>query len=144
MSAKQWIRITYAKDIPLREGRAVSVGNREIAIFNLGDRFVAIDSRCPHRGGPLSDGIVSGTAVVCPLHGWRLSLENGQGLSPASSGHCVSSFPTRVEEGVVLVELPEAHGPGKRAQGAAETGPGDSRQWSIPLEAMDEAWAAQE
>jgi len=140
MSAKKhWVRLTYCKDIPLREGRAVSLGNREIAIFNLGDRFLAIDNRCPHRGGPLADGIVSGATVVCPLHAWRLSLENGQGLSAASSGSCVAKFPTRVEDGVVLVELPFAI----RA-GGADAGAAESRQWSIPLEASDEAWAAQE
>ena len=56
----------------------MKVGNREIAIFNLGDRFLAVDNRCPHKGGPLADGIVSGTTVVCPLHAWKMSLETGR------------------------------------------------------------------
>jgi phenylpropionate dioxygenase-like ring-hydroxylating dioxygenase large terminal subunit len=68
---KRWTRIALSRDIPLREGRAVKVGDREIAIFNLGDRFLAVDNRCPHKGGPLADGIVSGAAVVCPLHAWK-------------------------------------------------------------------------
>ena len=66
-----WVRVTTVENIPLREGRAVRVGDDEIAIFNLGDRFVACENSCPHRGGPLADGIVSGSSVVCPLHAYK-------------------------------------------------------------------------
>ncbi len=100
-----WIRIAHCHDIPLREGRAVKIGNREIAIFNLGDRFLAVDNRCPHKGGPLADGIVSGTTVICPLHAWKLSLETGNGVGGPSASSCVETFRTRVEGGIVLVEL---------------------------------------
>ena len=103
---KKWVRIAYCKDIPLREGRAVRVNGREIAIFNLGDRFVAMDNRCPHRGGPLADGIVSGTTVVCPLHAWKFSVETGAGVSAPSQGSCVETFRTRLAHGIVLLELP--------------------------------------
>src|ERR1700687_1010300 len=65
----RWIRITEPENIPLREGRGVEVDGHQIALFNLGDRFLAVENRCPHRGGPLSDGIVAGDVVVCPLHG---------------------------------------------------------------------------
>lgn len=102
----RWLRITYAHNIPLREGRAVRIGEREIAIFNLGDRFLAVENRCPHREGPLAEGIVSGTTIVCPLHAWKFSLETGRGVSPASSEHCVKSFRTRVDDNVVLLEIP--------------------------------------
>jgi nitrite reductase (NADH) small subunit len=105
--SKRWTRIAYCRDIPLREGRAVKVGNREIAIFNLGDRFLAVDNRCPHKSGPLADGIVSGASVVCPLHAWKISLETGEGVNSASASSCVVTFRTRVEHGVVLVELSE-------------------------------------
>ncbi len=105
---KAWVRITHCHDIPLRQGRAVKVGNREIAIFNLGDRFLAIDNRCPHKGGPLADGIVTGAAVVCPLHAWKISLETGEGLNSASASSCVETFRTRVEHGIILIELTEA------------------------------------
>ena len=60
MSPHRWLRITDCSNIPPREGRAVTVGHHDIAIFNLGDRFLATANRCPHRGGPLCDGIVSG------------------------------------------------------------------------------------
>lgn len=100
-----WVRIALCRDIPLREGRAVRVGNREIAIFNLGDRFLAVDNRCPHKAGPLADGIVSGTTVVCPLHAWKLSLESGKGVNGPSLLSCVQTFRTRVEDGIVLLEI---------------------------------------
>ena len=53
------------------------IGDLEIAIFNLNGRFLTIENACPHKGGPLCDGIVTGTAVVCPLHGRRFDLETG-------------------------------------------------------------------
>ena len=84
----RWIRVTRCDNIPPREGRAVSLAGREIAIFNLGpstelgagagDRFLAVDNQCPHKAGPLADGIVTGTSVVCPLHTWKISLEDGR------------------------------------------------------------------
>ncbi|HYM76848.1 MAG TPA: nitrite reductase small subunit NirD [Candidatus Dormibacteraeota bacterium] len=102
---RRWTRIAQCRDIPLREGRAVKVGNREIAIFNLGDRFLAVDNRCPHQGGPLADGIVSGGSVVCPLHAWKISLETGEGANRANSSSCVETFRTRVEHGVIFLEI---------------------------------------
>jgi len=83
-SSKKWIRITSAQNIPLREGRSVNIAGREIAIFNLGDRVLAVDGRCPHKGGPLAEGIVTGTTVVCPLHAWKVDLESGAVKNSAS------------------------------------------------------------
>jgi nitrite reductase (NADH) small subunit len=78
----------------------VRFGDREIAIFNLGDRFLAVDNRCPHKGGPLSDGIVSGATVVCPLHAWKVNLETGSVLntpeSPQSVLNEIGAKPNRV------------------------------------------------
>ena len=115
----RWIRVTTTDSIPRREGRAVTIGGRELAIFNLGspspganDRFLAVENRCPHQGGPLSDGIVSGCTVVCPLHAWKVRLDTGQVDRPAASQDCVRTFGTRVEDGVVMVQLPAlAHTP---------------------------------
>ena len=86
---------------------AVSLGGWELAIFNLADRFLAVENRCPHQGGPLADGIVSGCTVVCPLHAWRVRLDNGQVERPGGAA-CVRTFPTRIEDGVVMVQLPAA------------------------------------
>ena len=103
-----WTRITAAGSIPPLEGRSVTVGDVDLAIFNLKDRFVTIENRCPHKGGPLCDGIVSGTVVVCPLHGWRFDLDSGMAIR-ASLPACVTTYPTRVEDGVILVGI----GPGE-------------------------------
>lgn len=106
MRPTQWVKATPCSNVPLREGRAVVFGRREVAIFNLGDRFLATDNRCPHNGGPLCDGIVTGDAVVCPLHAWKVRLDTGAVERPATRTLCVETFQTRVEDGVVMVELP--------------------------------------
>ena len=102
----KWTRITAEENIPLREGRSVCVEGREIAIFNLGGRFVAMENRCPHRGGPLADGMVSATGdsitVTCPLHNWRVAVESGEVVKPTGQeGACVRTFAVKVEGGVV-------------------------------------------
>ena len=114
----RWIRVTRCDNIPPREGRAVSLAGREIAIFNLGpstelgagagDRFLAVDNQCPHKAGPLADGIVTGVSVVCPLHTWKISLVDGRVERPSGSGdYAVTTYPTRVDEGIVVVGVPE-------------------------------------
>ena len=126
MTDQRWIRVTTTDGIPPREGRAVSLAGRELAIFNLGPstqlgtgaRFLAVENRCPHLGGPLADGIVSGCVVVCPLHAWRVRLDSGSVERPGSSAACVHTFPTRVDGDVVLVQLPaieETPGEAERA-----------------------------
>jgi len=102
-----WVRVTTTDNIPPREGRPVTIGSREIAIFNLGDKFLATDNQCPHQGGPLCDGIVTGESVVCPLHAWKVNLANGSVERPAQGKeHCVTTYPVRVEDSVVVVGLP--------------------------------------
>jgi nitrite reductase (NADH) small subunit len=106
LNERYWIWITAVENIPPREGRAVTVAGRTLAIFNLGNRFVAVDNKCPHKGGPLADGIVSGDTVVCPLHGWRIDLQGGQVKRPADITHCVERYPTMVDDGIIVVGLP--------------------------------------
>ena len=101
-----WMRITACANIPVREGRVTVVRGRHIAIFNVGDRFLAVENRCPHRGGPLSEGIVSGTTLVCPLHAWKIDLQSGQVANPANLVPCVATFPTRVADGIVELQIP--------------------------------------
>ncbi len=76
----------------------------EVAIFNLNGRFLTVENACPHKGGPLCDGIVTGTAVVCPLHGRHFDLETGMPVR-ASEPSCLAVFPTRVEDGIILVDV---------------------------------------
>jgi nitrite reductase (NADH) small subunit len=102
---EKWVRITNSDNIPLRQGRVVKANGIDIAIFNLGDRFLAVLNRCPHQGGPLADGIISGTSVVCPLHAWKVDLESGAVARPTDSGQCVRVFQTRVDGGVVMLNL---------------------------------------
>jgi len=100
-----WIRVTDAASIPLREGRAVRLGGEEVAIFNLGDKFLAVGNRCPHKGGPLADGIVSGDVVVCPLHTWKVCLSSGKVRQPAEQRACTAAYPVKVVDGVIAVNL---------------------------------------
>jgi nitrite reductase (NADH) small subunit len=106
MMEARWIRVTEVANIPEREGRSVVIGGRDIAIFNLGDRILATDNRCPHEGGPLCDGIVTGNSVVCPLHAWKVSLVNGRVERPGGSERCVRTYHARVDEGVIVVAVP--------------------------------------
>jgi nitrite reductase (NADH) small subunit len=105
------IKVTPVENIPLREGRQVRLGSTEIAIFNLGERFVAIENRCPHSGGPLSEGIVSNfdgaTTVTCPLHNWRICVDSGNVAKPSGETACVRSYQTSVEDGIVVIAMEE-------------------------------------
>jgi nitrite reductase [NAD(P)H] small subunit len=103
--SKRWVRITRVDSIPLREGRAVQIAGHDIAVFNLGNRFLAVENKCPHRGGPLADGIVSGGNVVCPLHAWKVDLTSGETINQPAPPQCVKTFPVRVENGVMLLEI---------------------------------------
>jgi nitrite reductase (NADH) small subunit len=104
---KTWVRTLRCEDVPLRQGRCFHFGERAVAIFNLGDRFVAMDDECPHMSAPLSEGFLMGTTtVMCPLHGWKINLNSGRITTPPNLIACAEVFQTRVEDGVVMVELP--------------------------------------
>ncbi|MBA8879892.1 nitrite reductase (NADH) small subunit [Phyllobacterium myrsinacearum] len=76
-----WIEIGTINDIPRRGARCVNTPHGKIAVFRtMEDQIFAIDDHCPHKGGPLSQGIVHGAAVTCPLHNWVISLETGKAL----------------------------------------------------------------
>lgn len=102
---ERWVRVAYCEDIPPREGRAVMIGDQEIAVFNLGEKFLAVENRCPHRQGPLADGMLAGATVICPLHAWKINLEDGRVQKPAETAACVERFRTKVEAGMLLLEV---------------------------------------
>jgi len=106
MNEYRWVRVAPCDNIPPREGREVVIGGRHIAVFNLGGRFFATDNRCPHKGGPLCDGIVTGAAVVCPLHAWKINLATGRVERPEAMHACLQTYPIRVENDVLLLGLP--------------------------------------
>ena len=76
-----WIAIGSITDIPRRGARCVATPQGKIGVFRtVDDHVYAIEDHCPHRGGPLSQGIVHDAAVTCPLHNWVISLETGKAL----------------------------------------------------------------
>ena len=92
-----WISICRVDDIPVLGARRVRrPAGTDVAIFRTdSDRVFALLDRCPHKGGPLSQGIVFGEHVACPLHNWAISLEDGQARAPDVG--CATRFAVRVE-----------------------------------------------
>lgn len=103
----RWIKIGSINDIPRRGARCVTTPRGRIAIFRTADDGVfAIDDRCPHKGGPLSEGIVHGTSVTCPLHNWVFSLDTGKALG-ADEG-AVRTVPIRIDGERLFIGLDSA------------------------------------
>ena len=96
-----WIQICRVDDIPVLGARRVRrPAGTDVAVFRTdSDRVFALLDRCPHKGGPLSQGIVFGEHVACPLHNWAISLEDGQARAPDIG--CATRFAVRVEGGAV-------------------------------------------
>ena len=99
-----WFDVCSTDDIPLRGARCVKTPLGPIGLLRIADgRIFAIEDRCPHRGGPLTQGIVHGTAVTCPLHNWAISLETGAALG-ADNG-ATRTFAVRAHGGRVWLAL---------------------------------------
>ena len=105
MQISRWYPVADLGSIPLKEGRRVIYGDHEAALFNLGNEYLAVDNRCPHKAGPLADGIVAGRAVFCPLHNWKIGLENGCALSGGKGQ--VKVYPVKILRGKVCVAFEE-------------------------------------
>ena len=100
----QWVDVGAIDDIPLQGARVVKVQAGCIAVFRTGPaEAFAIDDKCPHKGGPLSQGIVHGKRVTCPLHGWNIGLDDGQAVAP-DVGSC-TKFEVKVEGGEVFLSV---------------------------------------
>ncbi|MGY9046590.1 tRNA-(guanine-N1)-methyltransferase [Puniceibacterium antarcticum] len=98
-----WIDIGALDDIPLRGARVVKTQLGCVALFRTDtDRVFAVSDTCPHKGGPLSEGIVHGNKVTCPLHNWVFSLETGQAQG-ADSGS-ITTYPVQVAAGRILLD----------------------------------------
>ncbi|MCW8831414.1 MAG: nitrite reductase small subunit NirD [Gammaproteobacteria bacterium] len=99
-----WTEVVALQEIPNMGSRIVDTGKTEIAVFRTSDDQVfAIRNACPHKGGPLSDGIVHGNTVTCPLHNWKIDLASGEALGPDEG--CSNVFPAKVENGQVFVDF---------------------------------------
>lgn len=102
---EQWVKVVHMDQIPVLGARIIKTRQDDIALFRGGDQQVfALKDACPHQAGPLSQGIVHGTSVTCPLHNWRIDLPTGQAQG-ADSG-CSHTFPVKVEAGEVYLYLP--------------------------------------
>lgn len=102
----KWYAVANVRDIPLNEGRRVYFGLHEVALFRLPGGFRAVANRCPHKGGPLADGIVAGKSVFCPLHNWKIGLESG--AVEANGAGCVRVYPVKVMNSIVFIAFDEA------------------------------------
>jgi nitrite reductase (NADH) small subunit len=99
-----WIEIAKLEDIPKLGSRVVKTDTMKIAIFRTADDNVfALKDECPHKKGPLSQGIVHDNTVTCPLHNWRISLESGEAQGPDVG--CTNTYSAKVENGVVYLTL---------------------------------------
>lgn len=99
---RTWIDLGPVAAVPRRGARCVITPAGRIAVFRTADdRILALEDRCPHRGGPLSQGIVHGVAVTCPLHNWVISLETGAAQG-ADNGR-VRTVPLTVRDGRILI-----------------------------------------
>ena len=103
----QWKYICKLEDIPVLGARRVTrAQGLEVAVFRTAtDEVFALLDRCPHKGGPLSQGIVFGRSVACPLHNWTIGLCDGQAQAPDEG--CTPSFQVKLEDGAVYLDADE-------------------------------------
>jgi nitrite reductase (NADH) small subunit len=102
-----WIDVGLVSDIPPMGARVVRSGDGDIAVFRTADDQVfALHDRCPHKGGPLSEGIVHGRSVTCPLHNWVISLESGAVEGPDQG--CAAQIAVSVDQGRIRLALTRA------------------------------------
>ncbi|MCP5304465.1 MAG: nitrite reductase small subunit NirD [Chromatiaceae bacterium] len=99
-----WIEIAPLDAIPRLGSRVIKTDTMDVAVFRTSDDQVfALRDACPHKGGPLSQGIVHGASVTCPLHNWKIDLASGEALGPDEG--CTNVFATKVEGGRVYLAL---------------------------------------
>ena len=103
----EWINVGSINDIPKLGARVVRTGEGDIAVFRTAeDNIFALRDKCPHKGGPLSQGIVHDERVTCPLHDWKISLETGIAVAPDEG--CAARFPIKIEGDKIFLSLTEA------------------------------------
>ncbi len=99
-----WIEVGELEEIPKRGARVVTTPQGDIAVFRTSDDQVfALRDHCPHKGGPLSQGIVHDHKVTCPLHNWEIALDTGEAVAPDEG--CVAKYPIKLEGSKVFLAL---------------------------------------
>ncbi len=104
-----WIDIGAMQDIPPQGARVVNTDEGDIAVFRTADdQLFALRDHCPHRGGPLSQGIVFAKRVACPLHNWVIELDGGNAVAPDQG--CAPHYPVRLADGRIQLGLARTAG----------------------------------
>jgi nitrite reductase (NADH) small subunit len=104
MNMTDWIEVTTLDAIPRQGARVIKTPEGDIALFRtLDDEVFALRDKCPHKGGPLSQGIVSGKKVACPLHDWKINLDTGLAVAPDKG--CAARYPVQVVDGRISLQL---------------------------------------
>ena len=106
VETSDWIEVGVINDIPKLGARVINTPDGDIAVFRTADdEIFALRDKCPHKGGPLSQGIVHGKRVACPLHDWKIHLDSGDAVAPDEG--CAASYPIRMEgETIYLSRFP--------------------------------------
>ena len=97
-------RVASVGDLAPGSGVELTAAGRVIALFNVGGEFFALDGVCPHAGGPLGEGVLDGTTVTCPWHGWQFDVTSGKHCLNANIQH--ARFPVKIDGDDIYVELP--------------------------------------
>jgi nitrite reductase (NADH) small subunit len=97
------IKVAEVSDLPPGQCKTVMAGDRELALANVAGKFFACDNVCPHQGGPLGEGMIDGTIITCPWHGWRFDVATGK--SPVIPGVQIDVFECTVDGNDVKVRI---------------------------------------
>ena len=104
----EWVVVGSLDDIPKLGSRLIKRAEGNIAVFrNSDDEVFALLNRCPHKGGPLSEGIVYGKTVTCPMHNWCIGLNNGEAVAPDEG--CAPTYPVKIEGETVYLSLQQSN-----------------------------------
>ncbi|MCK4951426.1 MAG: nitrite reductase small subunit NirD [Gammaproteobacteria bacterium] len=101
---ENWIEVGSVDDVPVQGARVVKTEGGDIAIFRTEkDEIFALRDKCPHKGGPLSQGFVHGKKVACPMHNWNINLDSGIAVAPDEG--CAARYPIMIKDGNILLSL---------------------------------------
>lgn len=98
-----WVKAGPTSGLAPGRSKTIYAEGREVGVYNVKGEFFAIDNICPHAGGPLADGQIEGEAVYCPYHMWSFNIKTGEATFNESI--CVQSYPCKVEEEFVLIDI---------------------------------------
>ena len=99
-----WHKVASLEEIPILGTRVVVTENGNIAVFRTAENEVfALYDKCPHKGGALSQGIVHGKKVACPMHGWNINLENGEAIAPDVG--CARTVESKLQDGHIFLAI---------------------------------------